>query len=83
MRLDFLGVLLTLAVARLTVGTRFTISPGQTGVVLSYILTVQQVLFCHSLLFTLAVDDLLIQSFGRMVYQVAEVENNTNARRAL
>jgi ABC-type multidrug transport system fused ATPase/permease subunit len=79
MRLDFLGVLLTLAVALLTVGTRFTISPGQTGVVLSYILTVQQVLLCHSLLFILAVDDLLIQSFGLMVRQVAEVENNMNA----
>ncbi|OAX34167.1 hypothetical protein K503DRAFT_803797 [Rhizopogon vinicolor AM-OR11-026] len=42
MRLDFLGVLLTLAVALLTVVTRFTISPGQTGVVLSFILTLQQ-----------------------------------------
>jgi hypothetical protein len=79
MHLDFLGALLTLAVALLTVGTRFTISPGQTGIVLSYILTVQQVLFCHSLLFTLAVDDILIQSFGWMVRQVAEVENNMNA----
>ncbi|KAH7925483.1 ABC transporter [Leucogyrophana mollusca] len=59
-RLDFLGTLLTFAVAILTVGTRFTISPGQTGVVLSYILMVQQ-------------------SFGWMVRQVAEVENNMNS----
>jgi hypothetical protein len=44
MRLDFLGVLLTLAVTLLTVGIRFTISLGQTSIVLSYILTVQQVL---------------------------------------
>ncbi|KAG1821831.1 ABC transporter [Suillus subaureus] len=41
-RLDFLGSLLTLAVALLTVGIRFSISPGQTGVTLSYIVMVQQ-----------------------------------------
>ncbi|TFK72957.1 ABC transporter [Pluteus cervinus] len=41
-RLDFLGALLTFTVAMLTVGTRFTISPAQTGLVLSYILSVQQ-----------------------------------------
>lgn len=41
-RLDFLGTLLTFVVAILTVGTRFSISPSQTGLVLSYILTVQQ-----------------------------------------
>ncbi|KIJ66691.1 hypothetical protein HYDPIDRAFT_26121 [Hydnomerulius pinastri MD-312] len=60
MRLDFLGALLTFAVSILTVGTRYSISPGQTGVVLSYILMVQQ-------------------SFGWMVRQVAEVENNMNS----
>ncbi|KAG1747124.1 ABC transporter [Suillus paluster] len=42
MRLEFLGALLTLTVALLTVGTRFSISPGQTGVALSYIVMVQQ-----------------------------------------
>ncbi|KAF8199630.1 ATP-binding cassette transporter YOR1 [Pholiota molesta] len=41
-RLDLLGALLTFIVAILTVGTRFTISPSQTGLVLSYILSVQQ-----------------------------------------
>ncbi|KAF8656809.1 hypothetical protein AX16_002359 [Volvariella volvacea WC 439] len=41
-RLDFLGALLTFIVSMLTVGTRFTISPAQTGLVLSYILSVQQ-----------------------------------------
>ncbi|KAI6165735.1 ABC transporter [Pisolithus thermaeus] len=41
-RLDLLGVTLTFAVALLAVGTRFSISPGQTGVVLSYVLGVQQ-----------------------------------------
>ncbi|KAG1781565.1 ABC transporter [Suillus placidus] len=59
-RLDFLGSLLTLAVALLTVGIRFSISPGQTGVTLSYIVMVQQ-------------------SFGWMVRQVAEVENDMNS----
>lgn len=41
-RLDFLGSLLTFAVSLLTVGIRFSIFPGQTGVTLSYILLVQQ-----------------------------------------
>ncbi|KAI0360140.1 P-loop containing nucleoside triphosphate hydrolase protein [Trametes cingulata] len=41
-RLDFMGILLTFVVAMLTVGTRFSISPSQTGVVLSYIISVQQ-----------------------------------------
>ncbi|TCD64284.1 hypothetical protein EIP91_004292 [Steccherinum ochraceum] len=41
-RLDFLGILLTFVVAILAVGTRFSISPAQTGVVLSYIISVQQ-----------------------------------------
>ncbi|KII89764.1 hypothetical protein PLICRDRAFT_39929 [Plicaturopsis crispa FD-325 SS-3] len=41
-RLDFLGSLLAFVVALLTVGTRFTISPSQTGLTLSYILSVQQ-----------------------------------------
>ncbi|KAJ6630974.1 ABC transporter, partial [Mycena sp. CBHHK59/15] len=41
-RLDFLGSLLTFVVSMLAVGTRFSVSPAQTGVVLSYILSVQQ-----------------------------------------
>ncbi|KAH9068493.1 ABC transporter [Lactarius deliciosus] len=41
-RLDLLGTLLILVVAMLTVGTRFSVSPAQTGVALSYILSVQQ-----------------------------------------
>jgi ABC-type multidrug transport system fused ATPase/permease subunit len=41
-RLDFLGAMLTFVVSMLTVGTRFKISPAQTGLVLSYILSVQQ-----------------------------------------
>lgn len=41
-RLDFLGALLTFIVAILGVGTRFSILPSQTGVILSYILSIQQ-----------------------------------------
>ncbi|KAI0041202.1 ABC transporter [Auriscalpium vulgare] len=41
-RLDFLGSILTLVVAMLTVGTRFSISPAKSGVTLSYILSIQQ-----------------------------------------
>ncbi|EMD34148.1 hypothetical protein CERSUDRAFT_117637 [Gelatoporia subvermispora B] len=59
-RLDFLGILLTFSVSMLTVGTRFSISPSQTGVVLSYIISVQQ-------------------SFGWMIRQSAEVENDFNS----
>ncbi|EGN97738.1 hypothetical protein SERLA73DRAFT_111068 [Serpula lacrymans var. lacrymans S7.3] len=42
MRLDFLGTVLTFVVALITVATRFSISPAQTGVILSFILSVQQ-----------------------------------------
>ncbi|KZT73163.1 hypothetical protein DAEQUDRAFT_808686 [Daedalea quercina L-15889] len=41
-RLDFLGILLTFVVAILSVASRYTISPSQMGVVLSYIISVQQ-----------------------------------------
>jgi len=41
-RLDFLGSLLTFIVSMLAVAARFTVSPAQTGVVLAYILSVQQ-----------------------------------------
>ncbi|EIN04040.1 hypothetical protein PUNSTDRAFT_55872 [Punctularia strigosozonata HHB-11173 SS5] len=41
-RLDFLGTILTFIVSLLTVGTRFSLNPAQTGVALSYIISVQQ-----------------------------------------
>lgn len=41
-RLDLMGIFLAFVVAILTVGTRFSISPSQTGLVLSYIISVQQ-----------------------------------------
>lgn len=78
MRLDFLGAILTFAVAILTIGTRFSISSGQTGVVLSYILMVQQVSTTEEMM-RLWRTDLSFESFGWMVRQVAEVENDMNA----
>ena len=60
MRVDILGLLLTFIVAILTVATRFTISPSQTGVTLSYIISIQQ-------------------TFGFLVRQVAELENDMNS----
>ena len=41
-RIDMLGLLLTFIVAILTVVARFSISPSQTGVTLSYVISVQQ-----------------------------------------
>jgi len=55
-----LGLLLTLVVSTLTVAARFSISPSQTGVTLSYIISTQQ-------------------SFGWLVQQLAELENNMNS----
>ncbi|PWN51467.1 putative ABC transporter [Violaceomyces palustris] len=43
LRLDLLGSLLVFAVALVAVLTRFEISPGETGVALSYILTAQSI----------------------------------------
>ena len=62
----------------LTVGTRFTVSPSQTGVALAYILSIQQVGINPS------VNSVMhstgsIQAFGWMVRQIAEVENNMNS----
>ncbi|KAJ7221013.1 ABC transporter [Mycena haematopus] len=42
LRLDFLGSLLTFVVSMLAVGARFSVSPAQTGLVLAYILSIQQ-----------------------------------------
>ena len=55
-----LGLLLTFVVAILTVAARFSISPSQTGVTLSYIISIQQ-------------------TFGFLVRQVAELENDMNS----
>ena len=55
-----LGVFLIFVVAILAVAARFSISPSQTGVSLSYILGTQQ-------------------SFGWLVRQIAELENDMNS----
>ncbi|KAG9092782.1 hypothetical protein FRC06_011800 [Ceratobasidium sp. 370] len=67
-RLDFLGTILTFCVAILAVAARFSLSPSQIGVALSYILLVQQA----------SVYTTIYQSFGWMVRQSAEVENDMN-----
>ncbi|KAI9439890.1 ABC transporter [Lactarius indigo] len=71
-RLDFLGTLLTLVVAMLTVASRFSISPAQTGVTLSYILSIQQT-------FTWVVRQLAevendMNSVERIVYYACDLE---------
>jgi len=55
-----LGIFLTFVAAILTVAARFSISPSQTGVALSYILSTQP-------------------SFGWLVRQIAELENDMNS----
>jgi len=59
-RVDILSLLLTFVVSILTVAARFSISPSQTGVALSYIIGTQQ-------------------SFGWLVRQFAELENDMNS----
>jgi ABC-type bacteriocin/lantibiotic exporter with double-glycine peptidase domain len=62
----------------LTVGTRFTVSPAQTGVTLAYILSIQQVGIGVSVVLPCA-QSVLLQALGYMVKQLAEVENNMNS----
>ncbi|KJA16429.1 hypothetical protein HYPSUDRAFT_207024 [Hypholoma sublateritium FD-334 SS-4] len=71
-RLDLLGALLTFIVALLTVGTRFTISPAQTGLVLSYILGVQQA-FAWLVRQSAEVENDM-NSMERVVYYAQEIE---------
>ena len=71
-------MLLILSVSMLTVGTRFTVSPAQTGVALSYILSVQQVGINSSVILP-CTQQVLFQAFGWVVRQLAEVENDMNS----
>ncbi|KAG1827732.1 ABC transporter [Suillus variegatus] len=71
-RLDFLGALLTLAVALLTVGIRFSISPGQTGVTLSYIVMMQQ--YFAFMVRQVAEVENNMNSVERLVHYAKEVE---------
>jgi hypothetical protein len=70
-----MGSVLTLAVALLSVGERFNISPSQTGLVLTYIITVQQT-------FSWLVRQVSFEIFTSSktmadgLVQIAEVEND-------
>ncbi|KAF8486192.1 hypothetical protein DFH94DRAFT_688543 [Russula ochroleuca] len=72
LRLDFLGTLLILAVSMLTIGTRFTVSPAQTGVTLRVRLDGQvrlnDVLSAVSILW--ATDIRLVSTRSHLVYAV-------------
>ncbi|KAI0040096.1 ABC transporter [Auriscalpium vulgare] len=71
-RLDFLTSILTLVVAMLTVGTRFSISPAKSGVTLSYILSIQQ--SAGVLVRQLAEVENDMNSVERIVYYAQHVE---------
>jgi ABC-type bacteriocin/lantibiotic exporter with double-glycine peptidase domain len=62
----------------LTVCTRFTVSPAQTGVALAYILSTQQVCVNTSVIL-LCTQQVLLQAFSWMVRQLAEFENDMNS----
>ncbi|KAI9467371.1 ABC transporter [Lactarius psammicola] len=74
-RLDFLGTLLTLFVATLTVGMRFSISPAQTGLTLTYVLFVQQALDWMARL--LAEVENNMNSVERIVYYARDLEQES------
>jgi ABC-type multidrug transport system fused ATPase/permease subunit len=71
-------MLLILSVSMLAVGTRFTVSPAKTGVALSYILSIQQVGINTSVILP-CTQQVLLQAFGWVVRQLAEVENDMNS----
>jgi ABC-type bacteriocin/lantibiotic exporter with double-glycine peptidase domain len=62
----------------LTIGTRFTVSPAQTGVALSYILSTQQACINASVILP-CTQQVLLQAFSWMVRQLAEFENDMNS----
>ncbi|KAJ7104127.1 P-loop containing nucleoside triphosphate hydrolase protein [Mycena belliarum] len=72
LRLDILGIILTLCVAILAVAARFTVSPSQTGLMLSYILTVQQVL--GAMVRLVAVIENNMNSVERVLHYVDDIE---------
>jgi hypothetical protein len=71
-------MLLIFSVSMLTVGTRFSVSPAKTGVALSYILSIQQVGINASVILP-CTQQVLLQAFGFVVRQLAEVENDMNS----
>ncbi|KZV74003.1 ABC transporter [Peniophora sp. CONT] len=72
LRLDLMGTALTFCVSMLTLGTRTSISPAQTGVAISYILSVQQA-FSWTVRQLAEVENDM-NSVERIVYYAKEVE---------
>ncbi|KAM6504236.1 ABC transporter [Amanita muscaria] len=71
-RVDFMAALLTFVVGLLTIGTRFTLSPAQTGVILSYILSIQQ--YFGYLVRQLAEVENNMNSVERLTHYATEIE---------
>jgi ABC-type multidrug transport system fused ATPase/permease subunit len=71
-RLDFFGSLLAFSVTLLSVWTRYTISPSQTGVLLTFFPFIQVV----SVTFILDITSFLPQAFTWMAQQSAAVETD-------
>ncbi|KAK2460902.1 hypothetical protein APHAL10511_007372 [Amanita phalloides] len=71
-RIDFLGALLTFVVGILAVATRFSLSPAQTGLMLSYILSIQQA-FGWLVRQSAEVENNM-NSVERVVYYATEIE---------
>ncbi|KZV74002.1 hypothetical protein PENSPDRAFT_244681 [Peniophora sp. CONT] len=72
LRLDLMGTALTFCVSMLTLGTRTSISPAETGVAISYILSVQQA-FSWTVRQLAEVENDM-NSVERIVYYAREVE---------
>lgn len=74
LRLDFFGSVLVFAVAIISVGTRYSLSPSEIGVALSYIISVQQAFSWSALSY--CSDRVLLLTTRTVVRQIAEVEND-------
>ncbi|KAJ6602805.1 ABC transporter [Mycena vulgaris] len=72
LRLDVLGIILTFIVGLLAVVARFTISPSQTGLMLSYILLVQQV-FSQMVRFAATIENDM-NSVERVLHYADDIE---------
>ncbi|KAI0283629.1 ABC transporter [Russula aff. rugulosa BPL654] len=72
LRVDFLGILLVLFVAILTVGTRFTVAPAQTGLALTFVLSIQQAFRWTVMQLTNVEDN--INSVEHIVYYARDLE---------
>ncbi|PPQ72540.1 hypothetical protein CVT26_004018 [Gymnopilus dilepis] len=71
-RLDTLGACMTFIVSMLTVGTRFSISPAKTGLVLAYVMSIQQAF--GWIVRQVAEVENSMNSVERIIYYASEVE---------